>query len=491
MVSVHDSDYLVGLVNRLRSLPRETEWFEFKLNFSNNLEIGRYISALSNSAALNGEAAAYLIWGIEDETHAVKGTRFDPAKEKQGAEPLENWLSYNLNPRIDFRFGECDIDGRHIVVLEISPATNQPVAFQKEEFIRVGSARTSLQEHPEKEGPLWEVFKKSDFEKGIAAERVGSEEVLRSLNYPVYFDLLDIPLPEGSRAILDSLSREGLIAPCDAGDWNVTNLGAILLARDLNDFNGIRRLGRKALRVVQHNGMGRVATKRVEEFTEGYAVGFQNMIAVIMALLPANEVIENALRRSIPMFPEIAMRELVANALIHQDLNIAGSGPIVEIFDDRIEITSPGEPLVPPERFVDQQSRSRNEGLAWLMRRFKICEELGSGIDKVVDAVEVFQLPPPLFSGDSDSTVVIMFASKPFSKMDRSERIRACYQHACLRWVMKQPTNNASLRARFGLQDDQVAVMSRLLGEAVTEGAISIRDPNVGSKNRTYLPSWA
>ena len=491
MVSPRDADYLVGLVHRLRSLPRETEWLEFKLSLSNSQEIGEYVSALSNGAALNEESSAYLVWGIEDETHVVMGSTFDPLAEKQGNEPLENWLSHNLNPRIDFRFGECDIEGHHIVVMEISPATYRPVAFKNEEFIRVGSVKTRLREHPEKEKTLWQLFDRTDFERGVAAERVSGEDVLRSLNFPVYFDLLDVPLPEGNRAILNSLSHEGLISPCDAGDWNITNLGSILLARNLNDFNGIRRLGRKALRVVQHDGIGRAATKREREFAEGYAVSFQSMIDYIMALLPANEVIENALRRSIPMFPEIAMRELVANALIHQDLTVTGSGPIVEIFDDRVEITSPGGPLVPPERFVDQQSRSRNEGLAWLMRRFKICEELGSGIDKVVHAVEAFQLPPPLFLGDSDSTVVILFAPKPFSKMDRFERIRACYQHACLRWVMKQPTNNASVRARFGFEDDQVSVVSRLLGEAVAEGFISIRDPFVGSKNRTYLPFWA
>ena len=491
MVSVRDNDYLVRLVHRLRGLPRETEWLEFKLNFPNNQEIGRYISALSNGAALNGENSAYLVWGIEDETHDVKGTRFDPGGEKQGNEPLENWLSHNLNPRIDFRFAECFVDDRRIVVLEISPALHQPVAFQNEEFISVGSVRTRLKERPEKERALWRIFDRTDFERGVAAERASDDEVLRSLNFPVYFDLLDVPLPEGNRAILDSLRSEGLITPCDAGDWNITNLGAILLARNLNDFNGIRRLGRKALRVVQHDGVGRVATKRDREFTEGYAVGFQGMIAHIMALLPANEPIENALRRPTPMFPEIAMRELVANALIHQDLNVAGAGPIVEIFDDRIEITSPGGPLVPPERFVDQQSRSRNEGLAWLMRRFKICEELGSGIDKVVEAVEIFQLPPPLFSEHGNSTVAIMFAPKSFSKMDKSERLRACYQHACLRWVTNQPTNNASVRARFGLEDTHVTVISRLLGEAIAEGVLSIRDPNAGSRNRTYLPSWA
>ena len=377
MVSTHDTDRLVGLVRELRSLPHETEWVEFKLNFSNNQEIGEYISALSNGAALHGKTSAHLVWGIEDATHAVKGTNFVPADAKQGNEPLENWLSYKLDPRIDFRFYECNVDGQRIVVLEISPASHRPVAFGNDEFIRVGSVKKKLREHPEKERALWRIFNRVNFEDDMAAERVSNEEVLRKLNYPVYFDLLNLPLPEGSAAALDTLRNEGLISHCNAGGWDVTNLGAILLARNLNDFNVFRRLGRKALRVIQHDGISRIATKREREFTEGYAVGFQSMIDYIMALLPANEVIEHALRRSETMYPVIAMRELVANALIHQDLHVTGAGPMVEIFDDRIEITSPGGPLVPPERFVDSMSNSRNESLAGLMRRFQICEERG------------------------------------------------------------------------------------------------------------------
>ena len=91
-----------------------------------------------------------------------------------------------------------------------------------------------------------------------------------------------------------------------------------------------------------------------------------------------------------------AVRELVANALIHQDFSVTGAGPMVEIFDGRIEITNPGEPLVDTRRFLDNPPASRNEALTSLMRRFDICEERGSGIDKVVAEVERHQLPAPL-----------------------------------------------------------------------------------------------
>ena len=100
-------------------------------------------------------------------------------------------------------------------------------------------------------------------------------------------------------------------------------------------------------------------------------------------------------------FPEIAIREPVANALIHQDFLATGVIPMVEIFPGRIEITNPGHPLVDTQRFLDSPPRSRNEVLASLMRRFRICEEPGSGIDRVVAEIERYHLPAPLFRDSS------------------------------------------------------------------------------------------
>ncbi len=117
-----------------------------------------------------------------------------------------------------------------------------------------------------------------------------------------------------------------------------------------------------------------------------------------------NEPIEQALRTNVKMYPAIAIRELVGNAIIHQEFSMRGTGPLVEIFDRRIEITSPGLPLLDPIRFIDGPPRSRNEALAAMSRRLNMCEELGTGIDKVVGAVELFQLPPPVFTTPIDCT---------------------------------------------------------------------------------------
>ena len=116
------------------------------------------------------------------------------------------------------------------------------------------------------------------------------------------------------------------------------------------------------------------------------------------------------------MYPEIAVRELVANALIHQDFAISGTGPMVEIFPDRIEITNPGTPLIDTLRFIDEPPRSRNQALASLIRRVNICEERGSGVDKVVFQVELFQLPAPDFQVTATHTKAVLYASRSWRK---------------------------------------------------------------------------
>jgi ATP-dependent DNA helicase RecG len=194
-------DYLTGLVEELRKLPNETEWAEFKHNNADPKEIGSYLSALSNSAALNGKPFAYLLWGIEDESHIIRGTTFKPFSAKVGNEEMENWLLKLLSPKIHFRFHEIDMDGLPVVLLEISAAWGNPVLFEGQAFIRVGSYKKKLKDYPEKERELWRAFDRVPFEKGIVMERVSSEEVLRLLDYSSYFDLLELALPDGRQEI--------------------------------------------------------------------------------------------------------------------------------------------------------------------------------------------------------------------------------------------------------------------------------------------------
>lgn len=482
------TDYLAGLVRELCKLPRETEWVEFKRNNSDPQMIGENLSALANAAAINGKANAHLVWGVDDATHAIVGTRFSPSRTKKGNEPLETWLLRLLTPKIHFRFHEFSLDGRPVVLLEIGRAFRHPVRFRNDEFIRVGPVKKPMKDAPDRERELWRIFDKTPFEDMVAAERVSADEVLRLLDYPAYFDLLEQPLPANRDAILSALSEDGLIRTAQAGGWDIMNLGAALFAKRLGDFRGLKR---KAVRVVQYRGTGRIETLKEQAWEKGYAGGFEGLVGYINGLLPSNEAIGKALRKTVPMFPELAVRELVANALIHQDFFVTGAGPMVEIFDDRIEITNPGEPLVDARRFVDTPPKSRSEALASLMRRFRICEERGSGIDKVVSQVELYQLPAPMFEVPQGFTRTALFAHRPLGKMDKADRVRACYLHASLKRVMRDYLTNTSLRERFGIEDKNSAVASRLIKEAVEEGAIVPYDPETSRKLMKYVPWWA
>ncbi len=483
-----DTD-LLALLKRLTILPHETEWVEFKHNYADPQDIGEYISALANAAALHERPCGYIVWGIEDQTHRVAGTTFKPRATRVGNQELESWLALQLEPRIDVLMHEFECEGMPMALFEIPRATVQPVRFRGEEYIRSGSYKKKLKEFPTKEKKLWQLFDRTPFERRIAMENVPVEEVLGLLDYPAYFDLTHQPLPENRTGIIEKLTSEKFIRIKDNGRYDITNLGAILFAKNLNAFE---RLARKAIRVVIYRGNNRVETIREQTGVKGYAVGFEGAIAFINTLLPQNEVIEQALRKEVRMFPEVAIRELVANAVIHQDFSLTGTGPMVEIFSDRMEITNPGTPLIDPLRFMDEPPQSRNEALAAFLRRLHICEERGSGIDKVVAAVEIYQLPAPDFAVTSNHTKAVLYAYREFSEMDKSDRIRACYQHACLRYISNDFMTNTSLRDRFSIDKKNYSMASRVIADAIDKGLVR-RYEEAGASKRLakYVPFWA
>ena len=352
----------------------------------------------------------------------------------------------------------------------------------------MGSYRQKLRDYPERERALWRILDETPFESRIAREHVEAGDVLKILDYPSYFKLLDRDLPENRNAILDALERDSMIVRDDAGTWGIANLGAILLANSLDDFS---KLARKSIRVIEYEGRSRIKTIKEQAGQKGYAAGFEGLVRYVNERLPRNEVIEQALRKELPMYPELAVRELIANALIHQDFFVVGSGPMVEIFSDRMEITNPGLPLVNTERFLDAPPRSRNEAIASFLRRIGVCEERGSGIDKVVFETEFFQLPAPSFETPEGSTRAVLFAHKQLNAMDSKEKVRACYLHAALRSVQRDPMTNSSLRDRFGIDKKNMAIASRIIKDALDEGVIKPLDEEQGRRHAKYVPFWA
>lgn len=481
---INDFKYLI---NELLKEKKETEWIEFKHNNPLFDDIGEYISALSNSAALLRRPYAYLIWGIDDDRNIV-GTTFNFATTKNGNEELESWVTRLLKPRINLKYDHCEIDGKTIGILTIPAAHNEPVQFKNKKFIRIGSYKKAMSEYPEKEKALWSILSRHSFEDDVALDGLEYEEALNLLNYNKYYKMLNIPLPEEKKNFLNNFISEKFILKNDDGSYAITNLGALLFANDLNQFEHLKR---KAIRIIQYKGKDRTETISEQSGIKGYVAGFEGMIRYINTILPKNEIIEQALRKQLPVYPEIAIRELVANALVHQDLSLSGTSPMVEIFSDRIEITNPGTPLIDTLRFMDEPPQTRNEQLCAFMRRVGICEERGSGIDKVIKSVEIYQLPAPDFKKKTNHTLSIMFAPKPFSKMDKEDRIRACYQHASLLLLSNERMTNSSLRKRFGLADKSYTIVSKILKDTLAAKLIKTADQSSDSKKDIkYIPFW-
>ncbi|MFC3417173.1 ATP-binding protein [Algoriphagus hitonicola] len=480
-----NQDQLKSLLNDLVKQPNESEWVEFKLNFHSAEEIGERLSALSNGACIHNQPFGYLIFGVEDKTHIIKGTTFKAKSHTKGKEDLEHWLATRLNPRIDFQVYEFDYDSTRHISLFVIPATkSQPVEFLHQAYIRVNTITRKLNEFPEKQAKIWKKESVA-FEKEIALDNLSISDITKYLSGETYFDLMKIPYPSTIEGVISKFLEEGLIVKHKT--YAITKLGAILFAKQLRDFESTER---KAVRVIVYKGKNKVETEREQIGGKGYALGFEGLVDWINSQLPANEEIGKALRTETRMYPEVAIRELVANALIHQDFSVKGF-PMIEVFSDRIEISNPGNPLVTPDRFIDAYL-SRNEKLADLMRRMGFCEEKGSGMDKVIFYNELFQLPPINVVVSENRTRVSLYSYKSLNDLDKKEKIRACYQHSCLKYVSNEKMTNQSLRDRFKIEDHNYSVASRIIRDAIQEGVIKEEDPeNKSRKYASYIPFWA
>lgn len=476
------------LINELCKYPDELPWLEFKTDNYDPEMVGADISALANGAALDEKAHAYFLWGIENETHKIVGTKYNLQNLKKGNEELENWLRRLLSNNADFTFSTVDINGVSVGIMTIDCAVQNPVRFMKTEYIRVGSYTKKLIDYPALQVRLWNHLQNKRYENSVAMENQSSSDVLRLLDYGVYFDLIGTPQPTSAEEVIHYLGEEGIVIRQSNGQYSITNLGALLFARRLSDFSGISR---KAIRVVQYEGNSRLNMLKEDVGGKGYAVGFEGLIKYIDALIPTREIIDGALREKKSAYSILAIREAVANALIHQDLSVTGAGPTVEIFSGRIEITNPGLPLVDISRIIDNPPKSRNEKLASLMRRLKMCEELGTGWDKIVISSESMQLPAPKIELFEESTRVTLYSEVPFTNLSPEDKLRACYMHACVRYVQEEYLTNSSLRERFGLPQSSAGSISRLIKDAVSKGLIKPLDPGTSNKYMKYVPIWA
>ncbi len=447
------------------------EFKEAKIQFDNR-RLYEYCVALAN------EGGGRLLLGVSDK----------PPRFVVGTQAFNNpvAMAEKLFQAVGFRVDIEDVShpaGRVLVFHIPSRPRGSAYHLEGKYLMRAGASLV-----PMSEDQLRRIFAEGepDWLEEYTKSGLDAQEVVERLDTQAFFELLGLPYPTDRVGVLDRLKRERLVDDVDGG-YAIRRLGGLLLAKRLENFPDLTR---KAPRVVVYAGTSKLETRIDQVGAKGYAVGFQELVQFVMSQLPQNELVEDAIRKEVKLVPEIVVRELVANALIHQDLTIPGMSVMVEVYTNRVEISNPGEPVVPVERFIDGY-QSRNERLADLMRRMGICEEKSSGIDKVVQAAEMYQLPAPDFRAGHRRTIVMIYGPRNFEGMDKNDRIRACYQHCALKWVMAERMTNQTLRERFRLPEHRSAIASQVINSTVEAGLIKL-DERVGTSRKyaCYVPFW-
>lgn len=473
------------LSQSLAPVPHEINEIDWKGGLSPDKE--RLIEHLI--AFANHPNGGFLTYGVRDADAHLLGIDQEQASKIIGA--LTNLGRDAIDPPLALDHAIVDFRGVSLLLVFIPEQTNKPAHRRgksiEEAWIRSGGTtrKASRQEIGalmlHSQAPRWEELR--------ASSLMSSTEIVELLDLATIANLRQRQLPADESELMRWLTDEKMITP-DGNGYYITHFGAIAAARNLEQFEGLKR---KRIRVIRYQGTNKVNTIDELMGQKGYAIGFEGLIAYLKRILPHSEVIRQSLRAEVSVYPEIALRELIANALIHQDFNIKGTGPMIEVFDDRIEFTNPGS-LLPgkrPDRLIGTTPESRNELLASSFRLYRICEERGTGFQKVVSSIELFGLPPVLFTPLENAFRVTLYAPRKFVDMSQTERIEACYQHAVLQYLSTQTLTNTTLRERFKLHEKQRNQITNLISDAVEAGRIKRKDVGSGNKFAEYVPYWA
>lgn len=475
------------LKESLYPIPQELNELDWKEGLSPNSDkLCHHLSSFANHPG-----GGFIVFGIDDKTASLKNV------SKKEANLIVERLSTigrdNLEPMVVVDHAIEDYEGGPLLFIHIKESAVKPVHLNtgtiEDTWIRSGGCTRKASRH--EVGGLMLNSKTPQFEELHATKMLGAAEVLDKLDYRTIIKLLKKPLPAGNVELLGWMEDEKMIQKVQEDGYYITNFGALAAAHALTEYDS---LARKTIRVIKYKGYNKTSTERELPGTKGYAIGFEGLIGVLQTLLPTSEIIEKALRVEKPVYPEIALRELIANALVHQDFMVTGAGPMIEIFDDRLEITNPGR-LLPSkklDRLIGTTPQARNEVLASAFRRYKICEERGSGFEKAVAAIEFYGLPPLKIEQLESAFRVTLYMPRSFADMTPQERIEACYQHCTIRYLSGGAMTNTSLRERLKMHEKQRPQVSALIREAIVAGRIKPRNPdNESHKYADYIPYWA
>lgn len=402
---------MLDTLERLRSLPREAATVEFKSNWDYPEDIGEYISALGNSAALEKHDRAWMVWGVDNHSHDVKGTSFNPFSAKgEGNQPLIMWLTRKTSPRPDFQFHELDHPDGRVVILEIHPPRTAPLAFAGVRYIRLDSHKTKLSDHPDKESRLWTMLgQKEDWSGEIVAgatlEDLDPEAVVAARQR--FTEYLLKSEPDVARHGQIRVEAEGWDVPTLLNKARITKQGKVtrsallLLGRDeaahfLSPVDAkiswILRDAQNHTESSQHFGIPLLlSTDKV----------YGRIRNVTVEHMPDGTLFPTAIQR----YDAWVMREALHNCIAHQDYRLGGKINVVE-HPDKLVFSNLGQ-FIPPsvEWMLVHQSPPEHYRNQWLidgMIRLRMIDQVGSGIRRMFETQRDRFFPLPDYTFDSD-----------------------------------------------------------------------------------------
>lgn len=468
------------LRDSLTPIPHELSELDWKSNLSTKTDrLAQHICAFSNH-----QGGGMFAYGINDDATFCT---LDKDEIEEIVKKLGNIAHNNLSQAIDIDYAVLDYDGHPILFVYVPEQREKPIYMRGKDY-HDAYCRVNGQTRRMSELQVRNQIASSQglsYEERIAKRDISKNDLLLLLNYRKFFELLDKDMPKSTDSIVSRMSEYGLCSG-NGERWNITNLGAILFANNLNDF---KELAPRKVIVRKYVGTNNrdLLIEQIGQY--GYAVGFEGLVDFIMRYVSTESI--DVKREAVSEYPRIAIREFVANALVHQDFSISGINITIEIFSNRIIITNPGAPLNDVNRLIDLPPNSRNEKLAEQMFLLGFCERRGSGIDRAIAAIEEMHLPAPRIAKEESCTRVSLFPHKELNDMTKQEKIEACYQHACLLNEDGKVMNNQSVRERFNLKKTQSAIASRIIADTQEANLIKVANADIVSKKyMTYVPYY-
>lgn len=362
------------------------------------------------------------------------------------------------HPPLTVSTSRVDVEGRTIVLLRVDSV--------EREWVQTSDGRLLVRAGPTNRTLVGTELARFVRERGAepAEDRVVGDATLNDVDI------------EALRSFLHRrLGKKRLDVPAAARDLGfITHDGRVRLATLLLFGNAPQRDNRRfGIDFLRFEGtIGARATLRDRKQLSGTLPELvESADHLLYEEMRKDAVIRGLVREEVPEFPPIAIREALLNAVGHRDYSQRGSAVAVRLFDDALEIESPG-PLpgyVTLENLRDAQY-SRNERIMDAFQVLRLVEEAGTGIDRMVAAMEDALLDPPEFAEGPNSFLVRFRGRSVFAAEDRLWISRfadfdlSAHEKVALVYARRQGTvTNEELRSLRGLERAESRAVVRIL----------------------------